>query len=203
MDILTRDDRLAVRALTEGDIPQMARWLSDPEVLRYYEGRDQPYDEGRVRQKFFSEERERIEQLFVLYDGVPLGYAQVYPLEADERASYGYTAAQPDGAVYGLDLFIGETMYWNRGIGTQLVMALTRYAVEAHDAFIVTLDPRVENARAVRCYEKAGYRIVKRLPSRELHEGAWHDCWLMEWRADGRPTPIMQDENKRDENTRG
>jgi aminoglycoside 6'-N-acetyltransferase len=35
------------------------------------------------------------------------------------------------------------------------------------------------NARAIRCYEKAGFRKVRRLPESELREGKWHDEWVM------------------------
>ncbi|WP_376711556.1 GNAT family N-acetyltransferase [Alicyclobacillus acidiphilus] len=44
----------------------------------------------------------------------------------------------------------------------------------------VVMDPRVENTRAIHVYEKCGFRQVKLLPQRELHEGKRHDCWLME-----------------------
>jgi len=197
VESVARDDTLAVRALVESDIPLMARWLSDPQVLRYYEGRDQSFDEDRVREKYFAAERSKIEQLLVLYENSPIGYAQIYPLDADERADYGYTDTRSGGALYGIDLFIGETACWDRGIGTRLVALLTRHAVEAHGAAVVTLDPRVENARAVRCYQKAGYRIVKRLPARELHEGAWRDCWLMEWRSGDGQTPVVDGDSDR------
>ncbi|WP_306307200.1 GNAT family N-acetyltransferase [Alicyclobacillus acidiphilus] len=44
----------------------------------------------------------------------------------------------------------------------------------------MVMDPRVENTRAIHVYEKCGFRQVKLLPQRELHEGKRHDCWLME-----------------------
>ena len=46
----------------------------------------------------------------------------------------------------------------------------------------VVIDPRVENVRAVRCYEKAGFAKVKVLMEHEMHEGAKRDSWLMEVR---------------------
>ena len=44
-------------------------------------------------------------------------------------------------------------------------------------------DPVVENACAVRCYEKAGFRIVQRLPGHETIDGQPRDSWLMELRG--------------------
>ena len=48
------------------------------------------------------------------------------------------------------------------------------------DARRVILDPHQNNPRAVRAYQKAGFRIIKPLPAHELHEGVMEDCWLME-----------------------
>jgi aminoglycoside 6'-N-acetyltransferase len=56
---------------------------------------------------------------------------------------------------------------------------MTGYLFESLDAQRVTIDPHVSNHRAVRCYEKAGFRKVRLLPRQELHEGEYWDCWLM------------------------
>jgi len=39
----------------------------------------------------------------------------------------------------------------------------------------VVLDPHVTKPRAIRCYEKWGFRKVKLLPRHELHEGERRD----------------------------
>ena len=44
----------------------------------------------------------------------------------------------------------------------------------------VILDPHIGNVRAIRCYEKCGFRKVKLLSLHELHEGEYRDSWLME-----------------------
>ena len=51
------------------------------------------------------------------------------------------------------------------------------------DADEVILDPRKNNLRAVRAYQKAGFKIIKELHEHELHEGEKEDCVWMEWRA--------------------
>jgi aminoglycoside 6'-N-acetyltransferase len=82
--------------------------------------------------------------------------------------------------VHGIDLFIGEPDYWNRGIGTRIVAGAAAHLFATRGVEIVTVDPRADNLRAIRCYEKAGFRTTRLLPRHELHEGVWHDCWLME-----------------------
>ena len=55
---------------------------------------------------------------------------------------------------------------------------------EAKGADWVILDPHVDNARAIRAYEKCGFRKIKLLPEHEWHEGKYVDCWLMGIRWD-------------------
>jgi aminoglycoside 6'-N-acetyltransferase len=48
------------------------------------------------------------------------------------------------------------------------------------------MDPRVSNERAIHCYEKCGFQKVKVLKEHELHEGVLEDCWMMEYKNEGR-----------------
>ena len=45
----------------------------------------------------------------------------------------------------------------------------------------VILDPHADNPRAIRCYEKVGFKKIKFLPKHELHDGEKVDCYLMEY----------------------
>ena len=68
---------------------------------------------------------------------------------------------------------------WNRGIGTRAVSLMCDYLFGALAARTITLDPEAWNTRAIRCYEKCGFRKIKLLPAHELHEGQYRDCWIM------------------------
>ena len=48
-------------------------------------------------------------------------------------------------------------------------------------ADIIILDLYVDNLRAIRCYEKVGFKKIKFLPKYELHDGEMVDCYLMEY----------------------
>lgn len=178
--MLFKSARLLVRELDEEDVVLMANWLSDPRVLEYYEGRDRPHDVARVQEKYLGPPKSATTCCIVEWDGAAIGYIQFYPLSAypdHEQSLYGHRTG---GAIYGIDLFIGEPELWGRGIGTELVAAMTEYLFDAKEADKVAIDPQTRNARAIRCYEKAGFRKVKLLPEHELHEGVMRDCWLVE-----------------------
>lgn len=40
------------------DAELISKWLSDENVLQYYEGRDQPFNLEKTKEKFFSEDGE-------------------------------------------------------------------------------------------------------------------------------------------------
>ena len=178
--VIAQDDEFKIRRLTEADIPLMARWLSDERVLEFYEGRDHPFDEDAVREHFFADERGRLTQCIVEWGEDPIGYQQFYPLDLQERAEYAYL---PETDVWGMDQFIGLPELWNQGLGARFVRLVAEHLQSQDPARIVTTDPRLVNARAIRCYEKAGFERRRVLPHHEFHEGAWWDGWLMVFRG--------------------
>ncbi|MFB4213896.1 GNAT family N-acetyltransferase [Shouchella sp. JSM 1781072] len=110
-------------------------------------------------------------------DGASMAYLQSYRLTTNEKKKYGYP---PSKTAMGMDLFIGEVSFWNKGYGTTLVNMLTENIIGEDPKTIVTVDPRVENERAIACYKKCGFTIVKRLEKNEWHEGKWHDAYIMQ-----------------------
>lgn len=170
---------LRVRRLEDvpADVSLLARWLSDPRVLEFYEGRDNPHDERKVRDVFYGGKADSTEVPCIFeWEGQPVGYVQFYPVDTEGEAYYD---CGPGPLTYGVDLFIGEPEYWGRGIGTALLRLVIAYLVDECGAGRVVIDPVVTNVRAIRSYEKCGFRKVKVLPRHEFAEGKWTDNWLM------------------------
>jgi len=176
--ILYDYNKITIRLLTIDDALFLVKWLSDPVVLQYYQGRDQPYDINMVRQHFF-ERKQEITQCIIQYEGIAIGYIQFYPVFDAERTEYGYDDFE--GTVYGMDQLIGEPEYWNRGIGTELIQSMVNYLIQHERVDKIVMDPQTWNHRALRVYEKCGFSVKKLLPRHELHEGEYKDCWLIEY----------------------
>lgn len=176
--ILLQQDELAVRDLTDEDALLLVKWLSNPTILEYYEGRDRPHDLQHIH-KHYYENRNNITQCIIEYNGKEIGYIQFYPISEEEREKYGYENTKE--MIFGMDQFIGEADYWNKGIGTKLVKSTTEYLISKGIKKIV-MDPQAWNRRALRTYEKCGFIRKKFLPKHEWHEGEMRDCWLIEYR---------------------
>ncbi|OMF18049.1 GNAT family N-acetyltransferase [Paenibacillus amylolyticus] len=169
---------MTVRFLEIENEQHLVKWLTDPKVLQYYEGRDRPHDLERVREHFYNQD-DNATRGIVEYGGNPIGYIQFYELEEEERTEYGY--GDTDEIIYGTDQFIGEVDYWNKGIGTQLVQSMLNFLINEKQARKVVMDPQSWNLRAISCYEKCGFQKIKLLEKHEQHEGQMRDCWLMEY----------------------
>jgi RimJ/RimL family protein N-acetyltransferase len=63
-----------------------------------------------------------------------------------------------ESGIASIDLFIGADKMVNRGIGTQAIKLLLEYIRARHHSLTVTIDPSPANTRAIRCYEKVGFR---------------------------------------------
>ncbi|MDE7030378.1 MAG: acetyltransferase [Lachnospiraceae bacterium] len=180
--------KLTLRQLDESDAEVLVKWLSDPAVLEYYEGRDHVYDMQMVQETFYLAEP-WMTRCLIEYDGKKIGYLQFYRLNQEDLEEY--SAGNCADICYAADQFIGEHDYWNRGIGTELMKGIVQYLFAKKKAHRIFLDPHCRNRRAVRCYEKCGFRKVCVLEAHELHEGRMEDCFLME---------CVQDDGQRNKN---
>ena len=172
----------------DDDYRLVARWLSDERVLEFAWGRDDPYDEDRVRQKYGPrirhrsdpgdgpDGRGRVVPCILLYKDEPIGFLQYYPVTGSDSQNYG---TSPELNTFALDLAIGEPELWDKGLGTRFLKVMLAFLYTTKGAQRILIDPRVNNSRAVRCYEKSGFQKIKGLPKHELFEGEYQDTWLM------------------------
>jgi len=74
---------------------------------------------------------------------------------------------------------IGERGYWGQGYGTDAMRLLLRYAFRELNLHRVTLGVFAYNPRAIRSYEKAGFRVEGRQRKALHRDGARSDILLM------------------------
>jgi RimJ/RimL family protein N-acetyltransferase len=150
---------LTVRPLTTTDLSLFTRWFAAPHVARWYR-KEVSLSPGEIAAKYTPriEGREPVYPFLILYEGVPIGYIQVYMLD-DVGA---YPDVVPAGTdVAGLDLFIGEEPYLHRGIGSAILRYVLRRIVFGRlGATACLLDPETANVGAIRIYEKVGFRRI-------------------------------------------
>lgn len=183
MNYIYQNNSIAFRKMEDclGDYILLAKWLSDPAVLEFYEGRDNPFNLAKVMEKFVPRARgeSEVTPCIIEYDNQAIGYIQYYMVDADEYEVRDKIEIGKYIFPYGMDLFIGETEYWNMGIGTNLVKGMIQYLIKNENADGIFIDPQTCNKRAIKCYEKCGFKPVTIIEKRELHEGEYKDNLIM------------------------
>lgn len=81
--------------------------------------------------------------------------------------AYGRITAMEDYALLGIGL---RPANCGQGMGAAVMLRLTALAAQRHPALQPALEVRTFNIRAVRCYERCGFRILRRYV-RNTHKG--------------------------------
>lgn len=193
--MLTSSD-IAFRKLQLTDLPRMHSWLNSPHVREWYD-RDKESTLEEITKRYGPKIRgEKPTGCYlVLYRNKPAAYIQTYKVNdwPDFGDHVGY-----DDATASVDLFIGETNLMGKGFGSLLLRKFLQEIVFSNpDTHTCIIGPEPSNTRAIKAYEKVGFRYVKTLQI----PGEPEETYLMEltreavlgWyfcRAGGNRTPV-------------
>lgn len=156
--------RVSFEPMTARHLPIMAGWLRQPHVREWWGDPDEELQKVRD----MIEGRDTTRPFAILFDGETVGYIQVWYTDdwrdPETLAAEPWVALLPKGVV-GVDLTIGVAELVSRGVGSA---ALSRFVamLRAEGCETIIIDPDPANARAVRAYEKAGFRPVPHLLGR-------------------------------------
>lgn len=141
------------RPLTEEDLPLLAEWLSRPHLQEWWREGEITLD--RIREKYLPRIAgdDDAVPFIVREDGIPIGYIQSYRAWSDPD----WWPDSPGEGVYGIDQFIADEDRLNRGVGTAFIRQFVGSLMEDPSIVEVRVDPRPDNERAIRCYEKVGF----------------------------------------------
>ncbi len=159
------------------NLPHVIRWYRDPELARLTRYQTRPMAVEEI-ESFF---RNR------LLSSEALAYA------IHERGSERligvttFSALDPDNGSALFHITIGEADVWGQGYGTEAVELMLGHAFERLGLHRIGLSVFAFNHRAIRAYEKAGFRVEGRLREAVWRDGQWWDEVQMgilerEWR---------------------
>jgi RimJ/RimL family protein N-acetyltransferase len=147
------------------NITAVTRWYRDPEIARLTRYQTRPMTHEEI-QLFFNSR---------LLAPDALAYA-IH--ERTTNRLVGFTTFSSLDADNGSVLFhitIGERDCWGRGLGTETTELMLAHAFERLKLHRVGLTVFAFNRRAIRSYEKSGFRIEGRLREAIVREGRYWD----------------------------
>lgn len=158
-----RGERLILRAPGETDLDALTETLADPEVAAAWPG----YDRVRVQEELIAE-ADDVVVFAIEHEGRVIGAIQ-YGEEDDPQYRHA-----------SVDVFVGSRWH-GRGLGTESIRLVVRHLFSTLGHHRVVIDPAAHNTRAIRAYERVGFRTVGTLRRYERGpDGAWHDGLLMD-----------------------
>ncbi|MBI5369516.1 MAG: GNAT family N-acetyltransferase [Planctomycetes bacterium] len=161
-------ERVYLRPIELEDVPRLARWVNDPEV---HEGLSVLYPKNLERERAWVEglyqRPEEVVFLIVAREGeVPIGSCGLHQIQLANRK-----------AVFGI--LIGEKAYWNQGYGSEALHLIAEYGFNSLNLHRIELSVYEYNARAIRCYQKAGFREEGRKREGRFWNGRYWDVLEM------------------------
>lgn len=148
---------VSLRLMTEHDLTMLHEWLNRPHIVEWWGGERPSLDEVRAHYRPRVMAEENVTPYIGLLDGVPFAYAQTYVAAG---SGGGWWEDVVDPGVRGIDQSIADPALLGIGLGTRLVRALVDLLFQDPQVTQVQTDPAPHNLRAIRCYEKAGFRSV-------------------------------------------
>lgn len=136
----------------------MRNWFLEPELKQWVwcdekDETDVPLE--RIIEKYGSRVKSLIDVFpyFILRDGESIGFIQYYIQDAE---------------TIGLDMWIGTVQERNHGYGSEALRKMVELIHEKHPQVKeLFIDPEVENIRAIKCYQKAGFQPIEEIVGEE------------------------------------
>jgi aminoglycoside 6'-N-acetyltransferase len=154
---------VTIRPSTLADVPELVAIRATPEVRARWRGDDLL---AEVTADITDPETEF---LVVELDGRVAGAIQWH---AEDTPDYRHA---------GIDIFLAPWAH-GRGAGTDAVRTVATALVDDLGFHRLVIDPAADNAAAIRCYTKVGFRPVgmMRQYERDADGTGWHDGLLMD-----------------------
>jgi len=136
--------RVVLRPLEKEHLPRCVKWFNDPDVTHFL-GRAEPLTMAE-EERWFAEYRLKVdEEIYAIeVDGNHIGNIGLHGIDRGNRKA-------------SLGIVIGEKEQWSKGLGTDAMNTVLRYAFGSLRLHKVNLDVIDYNERAIRVYERCGF----------------------------------------------
>lgn len=160
--------KVRLRAIERDDIPRFVKWFNDPEV-RQHLSMYRPLSLAQ-EEKWFERhaEPDPPDHVFAIETlaGVHIGNVGLHDINWKDRSTE-------------LGIVIGEKDHWSQGYGTNSILVLLGYAFGELNLHRVFLRVDADNPRAIRCYEKCGFRREGTYRDAVFRNGEYKDQHIM------------------------
>lgn len=158
--------KVRLRAVERVDLPTFVKWINDQEVTQFLE----------LNPPMSLEDEEK------WFVNLQKSEDKVFSIDTKEGKLIGNVGLMrlnwKDWSVL-IGIMIGEKEFWNQGYGTDAIETLLRYLFDELALNRVYLIADERNARALRCYEKLGFKKEGVLRQNRYKDGVYTNDVMM------------------------
>jgi RimJ/RimL family protein N-acetyltransferase len=168
--ILLEGHKVGLALMLKEDIPTLARWNQDLEFTARIGSPGEAHS-LEMRQEFYDKEaRMRDESVefavLLLSTGQLIGVGGLYDILRVMTAT--------------LFVGIGEREHWGKGLGTEATRLICEYGFFFRSLHSIKVEVNGYNRRAIRVYERLGFKLVGRLRDAIVMNGKRYDRVIMD-----------------------
>lgn len=165
-------------AVDSGEIPVFLKWAENPDYMRQLDtDYVRPQQVQDIQQMFSPDPAGRSVLFFIrtLSEDRLIGFIALHSIEWNNQSGE-------------CSIGIGEIDYQGKGYGSDALILLLRYAFEELNLYRVSLTVIANNVRAIKAYQKVGFREEGRLRQAVHRDGVrtdliWMGILQPEWQA--------------------
>jgi len=154
------------------DLPLLKAWDNDLEVILPASTRG--YATPATSLYTGTVDAKRFEHMFIIVDSAtdqPIGWCALMGVDPINRRAH-------------LAILIGEKPYWGKGYGREACHLLLDHGFNILGLQSVELQVFAFNKRAIRCYERLGFRTIGQRRKARILAGTAHDVVIMDFLAE-------------------
>lgn len=136
--------KINLRKVKDSDFNKIIKWHEN-QLLTYFSGDRLPKDLNECKKRYLN--NNLLNQILAIEDkeGNFLGEIEISHIQWKEKVAE-------------LFMYIGEESLWGKGYGTEALSVFIDYAFNLKGFKTIYLRVYEQNKRAIRCYEKCGFR---------------------------------------------
>ncbi len=158
-----------LRAVEKKDLEEIMKWVNDREVTKYLSAFLYPVsraEEEKFLERAMSHNDTEKNLVMETKEGDYIGQISLHKIDWKNRNAE-------------LGIVIGNKEYWGKGYGTDAIKILLNHAFNQMNLYKVYLRVFDYNQRAIRCYEKCGFKEEGRVSKGQFYDGKYYDIILM------------------------
>lgn len=159
--------------VSKESVPRIVKWMNDLEVVKYTCQAARMHTEETAKDYLEKMLHDPKSYYFGIYlnEGSLIGACDLKDVDSIQR-------------IASLGIIIGEKEHWSKGYGEESIRLLAWYGFKILNLNNIMLQVFESNPRAIRCYEKAGFKMIGKRRKSRYYEGKYLDEIYMDMLAE-------------------